>query len=113
MPLLNDFSHHLRNEMEDAFDVNLDLVFNVKNVRAALEETAKLEAELEQMEHIQSKFASIHSQLEVHSGASPATVAAAQAARNGTSFRTAADREMQISSDSVKAAQEMEAGIAR
>ena len=38
MPLLNDFSHHLRNEMEDAFDVNLDLVFNVKNVRAALEE---------------------------------------------------------------------------
>ena len=113
MPLLNDFSHHLRNEMEDAFDVNLDLVFNVKNVRLALEERQqKLEAELEQMEHIQSKFASIHSQLEVHSGASPATVAAAQAARNGTSFRTAADREMQISSDSVKAAQEMEAGIA-
>jgi GTPase SAR1 family protein len=113
MPLLNDFSHHLRNEMEDAFDVNLDLVFNVKNVRAALEERQqKLEAELEQMEHIQAKFASIHSQLEVHSGASPATVAAAQAARNGTSFRTAADREMQISSDSVRAAQEMEAGIA-
>lgn len=113
MPLLNDFSHHLRNEMEDAFDVNLDLVFNVKTVRAALEERQqKLEAELEQMEHIQSKFASIHSQLEVHSGASPATVAAAQAARTGTSFRSAADREMQISSDSVRAAQEMEAGIA-
>ena len=99
--------------MEDAFDVNLDLVFNVKTVRAALEERQqKLEAELEQMEHIQSKFASIHSQLEVHSGASPATVAAAQAARTGTSFRSAADREMQISSDSVRAAQEMEAGIA-
>ena len=44
--------------MEDAFDVNLDLVFNVKNVRLALEERQqKLEAELEQMEHIQSKFA--------------------------------------------------------
>jgi hypothetical protein len=66
MPLMNEFAGFLRQEMETAFESNLDGVFDVRSVRMALEERQrKLESELGQMEHIQEKFSQIHNQLEV------------------------------------------------
>ena len=82
MPLMHEFAGFLRQEMEVAFEENLDAVFDVRMVRAALEERQrKLESELGQMEHIQEKFATIHNQLELQAQGSPATTAAAAAAR--------------------------------
>ena len=113
MPLLNDFNSFLRNEMEDAFEISLDSVFDVKSVRSALESRRhKLESELEQMEHIQSKFASIHSQLEASSGNSPATQAAAKAAVGGTTFHSAAAREMAAQDEILRASHDLSEGIA-
>ena len=66
MPLMNEFAGFLRQEMEAQFEDSLDSVFDVRSVRVALEERQrKLESELEQMERIQEKFASIHNQLEL------------------------------------------------
>lgn len=113
MPLLNEFQTFLRTEMEDAFDISLDSVFDVKSVRQALETRRhKLETELEQMEHIQSKFASIHSQLEASTSNSPATQAAAKAAVNGSSFHSAAAREMAAQDEILRASHDLSEGIA-
>ena len=113
MPLLNDFNGFLRGEIEDAFEISLDSVFDVKSVRQALETRRhKLECELEQMEHIQSKFASIHSQLESAAGNSPATAAAAKAATTGTTFHNAAAREMAAQDEILRASADLSEGIA-
>ena len=112
MPLMNEFAGFLRQEMEMAFDDNLDGVFDVRSVRMALEERQrKLESELGQMEHIQEKFASIHNQLEVQAQGSPATAAAASAAVTGNSFSSAAEREMEASAAAMRASQEMAAEL--
>ena len=113
MPLINDFNAFLRNEMEDAFDISLDSVFDVKSVRSALEQRRhKLESELEQMERIQAKFASIHSQLEAHNSSAPATVAAAKAAVTGTTFHSAAAREIAAADEILRASQDLSEGLA-
>jgi peptidoglycan hydrolase CwlO-like protein len=87
----------------------------VRSLRAALEERQqKLEHELEQMEHIQEKFASIHNQLELQAQGSPATNAAATAAReSGGGFQTAAEREIESTAVAMRASQEMAAEIKR
>ena len=108
MPLMNEFAGFLRQEMEIAFDENLDSVFDVRAVRMALEDRQrKLECELEQMEHIQDKFATIHTQLEAQANSSPATTAAAAAAVEGTSFSTMAEREIEASKVAMRASQDM------
>lgn len=57
MPLLNDFPHRLRNELEASFAENIDEVFDVAAVRNALEVQARrLESEMTQMTNIQKKF---------------------------------------------------------
>lgn len=113
MPLINDFNSFLRNEMEDAFDISLDSVFDVKSVRVALEQRRhKLESELEQMERIQSKFASIHSQLESSNATAPATTAAATAAVTGTTFHSAAAREIAAADEILRASHDLSEGIA-
>jgi len=113
MPLLNDFNSFLRNEMEDAFEISLDSVFDVKSVRNALEARRhKLESELAQMEHIQDKFTSIHTQLEASNGSSPATQAAAKAAVAGTTFHSAAAREMAAQDEILRASHDLSEGIA-
>ena len=64
LPCINAFPAKLREEIEAAMDEDLDSVFDVAAVRAALEaRKAKLESELRQMESIQAKFSQIHSQL--------------------------------------------------
>ena len=114
MPLMNEFAGFLRQEMEVQFEDNLDSVFDVRSVRVALEERQKkLEHELEQMEHIQEKFASIHNQLELQAQGSPATSAAATAAREGGSFQTAAEREIESTAVAMRASQEMAQEIKR
>ena len=115
MPLMHEFAGFLRQEMESAFEENLDAVFDVRAVRAALEDRQrKLESELCQMEHIQEKFATIHEQLELQAQGSPATSAATAAARGEEkSFHTAADREIQASAVAMRASQEMAAEIKR
>ena len=112
MPLMNEFAGFLRQEMEGAFEDNLDGVFDVRSVRTALEDRQrKLESELGQMEHIQEKFSSIHNQLEAQAQGSPATTAAAHAAVVGTSFQTMAEREMEASAAAMRASQELEAEL--
>ena len=64
------------------------------------------------MEHIQEKFAAIHNQLELQAQGSPATTAAA-AAREGGSFETAAEREIEATAVAMRASQEMAAEIKR
>ena len=115
MPLMNEFAGFLRQEMETQFEDSLDSVFDVRSVRGALEERQrKLESELEQMERIQEKFASIHNQLELRAQGSPATAAAAVEARaaNG-GFQTAAEREIDATAVAMRASQEMAAEIKR
>jgi hypothetical protein len=115
MPLMNEFAGFLRQEMEAQFEDSLDSVFDVRSVRVALEERQrKLESELEQMERIQEKFASIHNQLELRAQGSPATAAAAVEARaaNG-GFQTAAEREIDATAVAMRASQEMAAEIKR
>jgi hypothetical protein len=110
MPLMNEFAGFLRQEMEVAFEDNLDGVFDVKTVRVALEDRQrKLESELGQMEHIQEKFAAIHNQLEVQAQGSPATTAATRAAATGSSFQTMAEREIEASNTALRASQEIAA----
>jgi hypothetical protein len=115
MPLMNEFAGFLRQEMEAQFEDSLDSVFDVRSVRVALEERQrKLESELEQMERIQEKFASIHNQLELQSRGSPATAAAAAEARQSLGgFQTAAEREIDATAVAMRASQEMAAEIKR
>lgn len=64
MPCIHAFPAKLREELEGAMDDDLDSVFDVGAVRSALDtRKSKLESELNQMERIQEKFNSIHSQL--------------------------------------------------
>jgi GTPase SAR1 family protein len=114
MPLMNEFSGFLRQEMEMAFEENLDQVFDVRLVRMALEERQrKLESELEQMEHIQEKFAAIHNQLELQAQGSPATAAAQAAAAGKGSFQTIAEREIEASRAAMRASAEMAEEVRR
>ena len=114
MPLMNEFAGFLRQEMETAFEMNLDQVFDVRMVRMALEERQrKLESELEQMEHIQEKFAAIHNQLELQAQGSPATAAAQAAASGPGSFQTIAEREIEASRAALRASAEMAEEVRR
>lgn len=64
MPLIDSFPTKLREELECAYDEDLDEVFDVAAVRLALEHRLKsLESELHQVERLQQKFAMIHSTL--------------------------------------------------
>ncbi|KAI3430573.1 hypothetical protein D9Q98_005166 [Chlorella vulgaris] len=64
MPIIDTFPTKLREELESAYDEDLDEVFDVAAVRAALEQRLKsLELELHQVERLQRKFAMIHSTL--------------------------------------------------
>ena len=113
MPLMHEFAGFLRQEMEVAFEENLDAVFDVRMVRAALEERQrKLESELGQMEHIQEKFATIHTQLELQAQGSPATTAAAAAGRRRF-LRNRRRAEIEATAVARRASQEMAAEIKR
>ena len=64
MPVVDTFPQRLREELEAAYEEDLDEVFDVAAVRAALEQRLKsLESELHQVERLQRKFAMIHSTL--------------------------------------------------
>ncbi|PRW32964.1 Dynamin ARC5 [Chlorella sorokiniana] len=64
MPIIDTFPTRLREELESAYEEDLDEVFDVAAVRAALEQRLKsLELELHQVERLQRKFAMIHSTL--------------------------------------------------
>jgi len=64
MPVVDSFPTRLREELEAAYEEDLDEVFDVAAVRAALEGRLKsLESELHQVERLQRKFAMIHSTL--------------------------------------------------
>ncbi|RMZ55499.1 hypothetical protein APUTEX25_000082 [Auxenochlorella protothecoides] len=64
MPLIDAFPTRLREELEAAYAEDLDEVFDVAAVRAALEGRLKaLESELASVERLQRKFAMIHSTL--------------------------------------------------
>ena len=64
MPVVDEFPTRLREELEMAYEEDLDSVFDVASVRAALETRRKgTEAELAQVERLQRKFAAIHSTL--------------------------------------------------
>lgn len=64
MPIVDAFPQRLREELEAAYEEDLDEVFDVAAVRAALEQRLKsLESELHQVERLQRKFAMIHSTL--------------------------------------------------
>lgn len=76
MPVLDAFPQRLREELEAAYDEDLDEVFDVAAVRSALEQRLKsLESELHQVERLQRKFAMIHSTLaqqQTNGGSKPA-----------------------------------------
>ncbi|KAK3268569.1 hypothetical protein CYMTET_22934 [Cymbomonas tetramitiformis] len=64
MPVIHKFPMRLREELEQAFDEDIDSVFDVAVVRHALESRkSSLEKELQQVEHIQEKFNTIHHHL--------------------------------------------------
>lgn len=64
MPIIDSFPTRMREELEAAYEEDLDEVFDVAAVRAALEQRLKnLESELHQVERLQRKFAMIHSTL--------------------------------------------------
>ncbi|GAB4820130.1 hypothetical protein N2152v2_007176 [Parachlorella kessleri] len=70
MPMIDTFPNRLREELEQAYEEDLDEVFDVAAVRAALEQRLKnLESELHQVERLQRKFAMIHSTLAQQQGA--------------------------------------------
>ena len=69
MPVIDSFPTRLREELEAAYEEDLDEVFDVAAVRAALEQRLKnLESELHQVERLQRKFAMIHSTLAQQQG---------------------------------------------
>jgi hypothetical protein len=69
MPIVDTFPTRLREELEAAYEEDLDEVFDVAAVRAALEQRLKnLESELHQVERLQRKFAMIHSTLAQQQG---------------------------------------------
>lgn len=69
MPLIDTFPARLREELECAYEEDLDEVFDVAAVRVALEHRLKsLESELHQVERLQQKFAMIHSTLAIAQG---------------------------------------------
>lgn len=69
MPIVDAFPTRLREELEAAYEEDLDEVFDVAAVRAALEQRLKsLESELHQVERLQRKFAMIHSTLAQQQG---------------------------------------------
>ncbi|KAK9918350.1 hypothetical protein WJX75_003404 [Coccomyxa subellipsoidea] len=64
MPIVDAFPTRLRTDLEAAYEEDLDDVFDVASVRAALEGRLRsLETELHQVERLQRKFAMIHSTL--------------------------------------------------
>ena len=64
MPLIDAFPARLREELEAAYEEDLDDVFDVAAVRAALDARLKaLEQELHSVERLQRKFAMIHTTL--------------------------------------------------
>lgn len=64
MPVVDAFPTRLREELEMAYEEDLDEVFDVAAVRSALDQRLKnLESELHQVERLQRKFAMIHSTL--------------------------------------------------
>ncbi|KAK9814730.1 hypothetical protein WJX72_010634 [[Myrmecia] bisecta] len=64
MPVVDSFPTRLREELEAAYEEDLDEVFDVAAVRHALDSRLKsLESELHQVERLQRKFATIHSTL--------------------------------------------------
>ncbi|KAL4448820.1 hypothetical protein ABPG77_007537 [Micractinium sp. CCAP 211/92] len=72
MPIIDTFPTRLREELESAYEEDLDEVFDVAAVRAALEQRLKsLELELHQVERLQRKFAMIHSTLAQQQTAKP------------------------------------------
>jgi hypothetical protein len=69
MPVVDAFPQRLREELEAAYEEDLDEVFDVAAVRCALEARLKsLESELHQVERLQRKFAMIHSTLAQQQG---------------------------------------------
>jgi len=69
MPIIDAFPTRLREELEAAYQEDLDEVFDVAAVRNALELRLKnLESELHQVERLQRKFAMIHSTLAQQQG---------------------------------------------
>ncbi|KAK9850978.1 hypothetical protein WJX84_009933 [Apatococcus fuscideae] len=64
MPIVDSFPTRLREELEAAYEEDIDEVFDVAAVRNALDLRLKaLESELHQVERLQRKFATIHSTL--------------------------------------------------
>uniref|UniRef100_A0A383VV88 Dynamin-type G domain-containing protein n=1 Tax=Tetradesmus obliquus TaxID=3088 RepID=A0A383VV88_TETOB len=64
MPLVDTFPQRLREQLEEAWEEDVEGVFDVKAVRAALEARLRsVEAEKQQVERLQRKFALIHSTL--------------------------------------------------
>jgi hypothetical protein len=80
MPVIDSFPTRLREELESAYDEDLDEVFDVAAVRTALEQRLKsLESELHMVEQLQRKFAMIHSTLAQQQNSSAAKGSAAGA----------------------------------
>ncbi|EFJ19523.1 hypothetical protein SELMODRAFT_110974 [Selaginella moellendorffii] len=72
MPVVDKFPALLREDLEVAFEEDLDRVFDVQQARQVLEhQRMDLEHELRRVERLQEKFAGIHHQL---SSAHPVTV---------------------------------------
>eukprot|EP00249_Psilotum_nudum_P012773 c23975_g1_i1 orf=519-3485(+) len=66
MPVVDKFPALLREDLEAAFEEDLDNVFDVAQVRHALEQQkASLEFELRRVERLQEKFANIHHHLAI------------------------------------------------
>eukprot|EP00240_Pyramimonas_obovata_P003576 CAMPEP_0118946316 /NCGR_PEP_ID=MMETSP1169-20130426/44011_1 /TAXON_ID=36882 /ORGANISM="Pyramimonas obovata, Strain CCMP722" /LENGTH=824 /DNA_ID=CAMNT_0006892251 /DNA_START=57 /DNA_END=2531 /DNA_ORIENTATION=- len=64
LPILRKFPMRLREQLERAFEEDIDSIFDVHAVRSALENRrSRLEKELHQVEHIQEKFNVIHHHL--------------------------------------------------
>ncbi|KAJ7560352.1 hypothetical protein O6H91_04G126000 [Diphasiastrum complanatum] len=64
MPVVDKFPALLREDLEVAFDKDIDNVFDVTQARQALEQQkSDLEHELRRVERLQEKFSSIHHQL--------------------------------------------------
>ena len=64
LPIIEEFSLHLRVQVEKAYEEDIDAVFNVSAVRANLESRKhEVGAELIRVERLKEKFAAIHNQL--------------------------------------------------